>query len=115
MTTQARDHRYYYVYIMASLTGTLYVGVTGNLERRVFEHKQHLTPGFTSNYEVDRLLYFERFADIRDAIAREKQLKGWRRAKKIALFERENPGWVDISKEWFVRHRYQPDQTVAEQ
>jgi putative endonuclease len=100
---------------MASTTGTLYVGVTGNLERRVFEHKQHLAPGFTSRYEVDRLLYFECFADIRDAVARERQLKGWRRAKKIALFERENPGWADISRQWFVRHRYQPERILSEE
>ena len=99
---------------MASHSGTLYIGVTNNLERRVFEHKQHLFKGFTSEYGVDRLVYFERFTDVRDAIAREKQLKGWRRDRKIALFERVNPGWVDLSKDWYARHRFQPEQTVAQ-
>jgi len=87
MARQEHRQKHYYVYIMASHSGTLYIGVTDDLERRVFEHKQHFIPGFTKKYGVDRLVYFERFADIRDAIAREKQLKGWRRAKKIALFD----------------------------
>jgi putative endonuclease len=101
------------VYILASHSGTLYIGVTNNLERRVFEHKQHVVPGFTRQYGVDRLVYFERFVDIHDAIAREKQLKGWRRAKKIALFEQVNPSWVDLSKDWYVRHRFQPEQAIS--
>jgi putative endonuclease len=84
---------------MASRSGTLHIGVTNNLERRVFEHKQHLIPGFTKEYGVDRLGCFERFSDIRAAIAREKQLKGWRRAKKIALFEKVNPSWVDLGRD----------------
>jgi len=76
---------------MGSLSGTLYVGVSGNLHRRVFQHKFHVLEGFTSKYDVDRLLYWESFDDVHNAIAREKQLKGWSRAKKVALFERRNP------------------------
>ena len=114
MAARKRRHAYY-VYILASPSGTLYIGVTNNLERRMFEHKQHVVKGFTSKYDVDRLVYFECFTDIRDAIAREKQLKGWRRDRKIALFERVNPSWVDLSKDWFIRHRFQPDQAVSAQ
>jgi len=79
----------------------LYVGVTNNLERRVHEHKQKLIPGFTSDYNVSRLVYFEEFGDIRDAIAREKQLKNWRRDKKVALIEQENLAWDDLAASWF--------------
>jgi putative endonuclease len=86
--------------MMASHSGTLYVGVTNDLERRVLEHKQGLSPGFTKKYEVTRLLYFEEFGDIYEAIEREKEIKRWRRAKKIALFEKSNPDWLDISKDW---------------
>ncbi len=90
----------YYVYIMANVSRTLYTGVTNNLERRVYEHKEKTAPGFTSTYNINRLVYYEDFADIRDAIAREKQIKGWLRAKKIALIESVNPKWNDLSKEW---------------
>jgi putative endonuclease len=90
----------YYVYIMANRTRTLYTGVTNNLERRVYEHKNRITPGFTSQYNITRLVYSEVFTDIRDAIAREKQIKGWLRAKKIALIESVNPKWNDLSEEW---------------
>jgi putative endonuclease len=77
--------------------------VTRSLVRRTFEHKNHTRPGFTSRYEAVRLLYHERFGDVRDAIAREKQLKGWRREKKIALVKQMNPGWVDLSQDWFIK------------
>ena len=90
----------YYVYILASKSGVLYIGVTNDLGRRIFEHRAKLTAGFTSKYNVVRLVYFEAFGDIRDAIAREKQLKGWRRAKKIPLIEGMNPKWRDLSEEW---------------
>ena len=80
-----RDPRYYCVYIMGSLTGTLYIGVSGNLHKRVFQHKFHHYEGFTSRYEVVRLLYFESYDDVHKALAREKQLKGWARAKKVGL------------------------------
>ena len=77
----------YYVYILASASRTLYVGVTNNLERRVLEHRRKLIPGFTARYNINRLVHFEVFGDIRAAIGREKQIKGWLRSKKIALIE----------------------------
>jgi len=90
----------YYAYIMANRTRILYTGVTNDLERRVYEHKNGITPGFTSKYNITRLVYYESFSDIRDAIAREKRIKGWLRAKKIALIESVNPKWEDSSEEW---------------
>ena len=89
--------RYYYVYILASKpNGTLYIGVTGDLAQRIFEYKQHLTPGFTSKYNVDKLVYFERFEDVKDAIAHEKRLKYWHRNWKKDLIEKYNPLWCDL-------------------
>jgi putative endonuclease len=85
--------RTFCVYIMASRSRVLYTGVTNDLARRVHEHKQGLIPGFTSTYCITRLVYFEEFTDIRDAIAREKQIKGWVRARKIRLIELHNPTW----------------------
>jgi putative endonuclease len=87
----------YHAYILASASGLLYTGVTRHLERRVGEHQRDIVDGFTKRYGVHRLVYFEAFADIRNAIAREKQLKGWRREKKIALIRKENPGFGDLS------------------
>ena len=94
--------RDYYVYIMASPTGTLYTGVTNDLMRRVYEHQNKLVPGFTSRYGVTRLVYYEVSGDIRAAIAREKEIKGWRRGKKVALVEATNPTWHDLSDDWHV-------------
>ena len=91
----------YYVYILANASRRLYIGMTNNLGRRVYEHKHKLTPGFTSEYNVNRLVYFESTSDVRAAIAREKQLKVWLRSKKIALIESQNPSWDDLSAEWF--------------
>ena len=87
----------YYVYIMASRSRVLYVGVTNDLARRVHEHKQGLVPGFTSKYRVTRLVHFEGFPDIRDAIAREKAIKGWKRSRKISLIKLHNPTWEDLA------------------
>lgn len=92
--------RDYYVYIMASVSRVLYVGVTNDLARRIFEHKQKLIAGFTKKYNASRLIYFETFTDIHDAIAREKQIKGWRREKKITLIESSNPTWRDLCEDW---------------
>jgi putative endonuclease len=92
--------RDYYVYILASASGVLYIGVTNDLTRRVFEHREKLVPGFTGRYNVTRLVYFEWFAGIHDAIAREKQLKGWRREKKLELIKKTNPQWNDLSRLW---------------
>ncbi len=90
----------YSVYIMTNHSGTLYVGVTNDLQRRVYEHRQKLIPGFTAKYNIVRLVYFEVTPDVRTAIEREKQIKGWLRAKKIALIESVNPNWDDLSAEW---------------
>jgi putative endonuclease len=86
---------------MGSLSGTLYIGITSNLRNRVFQHKFHRLEGFTDKYEIERLLYWESFDDVHKAIAREKQLKGWRRSKKIALIESLNPHWLDLAWECF--------------
>ena len=90
----------FYVYIMSSDRGTLYTGVSSNLERRVYEHREKITGGFTSKYNVYRLVYFETTDDAVSAIAREKQIKGWRRSKKTSLIASTNPGWVDLADEW---------------
>lgn len=90
-----------YVYIVTNRSKTLYIGVTNNLERRIDEHKRKVGSKFAAKYNIARLVYYKQFADIRDAIAREKQLKKWRREKKIWLIERENPEWEDLSEEWF--------------
>lgn len=87
----------YYVYILASkYKGTLYIGVTSNLLKRIYEHKHKLIAGFTADYNVDKLVYFESTIDIRSAIAREKQLKKWKREWKINLIEKDNPYWLDV-------------------
>lgn len=89
--------RTYCVYIVASTQRTLYVGVTSDLRRRVCQHKARQVPGFTSRYHVDRLVWYEVHRDVRAAITREKQLKGWSRARKIALIEEQNAEWDDLS------------------
>jgi putative endonuclease len=86
---------------MTNRSKTLYTGITNNLERRVYEHKQKLIPGFTSKYDITKLVYHEETNDVSVAIAREKQIKGWLRAKKIALIELENPEWKDLSLDWY--------------
>ena len=95
--------RTYYVYIMASRSRVLYTGVTNDLLRRVNEHKQGRNAGFSHRYRVTRLVYFEEFADIRDAIAREKQVKAWTRSRRISLIERGNRTWQDLAERWTER------------
>jgi putative endonuclease len=90
--------RGYFAYMMASRSHTVYVGVTGNLRQRVFQHKWRERDGFTATYNCDRLVWFERYQDVGMAIAREKQLKRWGRSKKIFLIEEMNPAWVDLSR-----------------
>ena len=90
----------YYVYIMTNRSGTLYIGITNNLIRRVYEHKNKLIDGFTKKYNINRLVYFEETSDVYSAIAREKQIKGWIRKKKIALIEKNNPKFRDLSEDW---------------
>ena len=92
--------RHFYVYILANESRMLYIGATNDLERRLSEHKQKLIPGYTSKYNLDRLVYFEEYPYVPDAIAREKQLKHWLRSRKVALIEGENPGWADLSVDW---------------
>jgi putative endonuclease len=94
---------------MTNRSKTLYTGVTGDLEKRVFEHKQGIKGEFAARYKIDRLVYFERLGDIHAAIAREKQIKGLLRVKKITLIVCVNPEWKDLSEAWFFRHRYQPE------
>ena len=90
----------YHVYILASSSAVLYTGVTNHLERRVAEHGQKLLSAFSKRYNITRLVYFEAFGDVRAAIAREKQLKRWRRDKKVALIEKTNPKWPDLSEDF---------------
>ena len=93
--------RQYYVYIMTNRSKTLYTGVTNDLLRRVYEHKNKMVEGFTKKYNITKLVYYEDTDDVEEAIAREKQIKGWLRRKKIALIESINPEWKDLSEEWF--------------
>jgi putative endonuclease len=101
--------RQYYVYIMASLSRRLYVGVTNNLFRRTMEHKEGRIHGFTDRYRIRRLVDYECFQYVRWAITREKQIKGWRRSRKAALIEGVNPTWADLSELWM------PGKTKKEQ
>ena len=86
---------------MASKSGTLYVGITSNIKKRIYEHKNHLIPGFTDKYNIDRLLYVETMGNPASAINRETQIKAWRREKKITLIDSLNPQWNDISEDWY--------------
>ena len=89
------------MYIKSSQSKVLYTGVTDDLERRVYEHKEKLIKGFTWRYNVTNLVYYEVTLDVQSAIQREKQIKGWLRAKKIALIKKMNPSWIDLSGTWF--------------
>jgi putative endonuclease len=104
----SRPPKTYFVYIMTNRSKTLYTGVTGNLSRRVREHKMGAGSQFARRYKLDSLAYFERFEDVRNAIEREKQIKGLLRIKKIALIVSVNPEWKDLSEAWFARHQFQP-------
>lgn len=99
-----RQHLYF-TYMVASRSRTLYIGVTGRLKNRIFEHKRKLHEGFSATYNCHRLIWFERFSEVGDAITREKQLKRWGRAKKVALIEVNNPTWVDLSEGWYTREQ----------
>jgi len=89
----------YFIYILTNKSKTLYIGVTNDLERRLFRHRQRLLPGFTSKYKLDRLVYYETTPNVLAAIARERQIKGWTRRKKIALIESANPLWRNLGRE----------------
>jgi len=86
---------------MASRSLNFYIGMSSNLYQRVWQHKHHIFKGFTAKYRIERLVYYETFDDVIQAIAREKQLKGWSRVKKIALIKTINPTWLDLSEEWY--------------
>ena|SRR5579863_589802 len=103
-----RQPKTYFVYIMTNRSKTLYTGITGNLIQRVRQHKSAMGSRFTTKYKLDRLVHFERFEDVHNAIEREKQIKGWLRIKKIALIMSVNPAWRDLSREWYERHPFQP-------
>ena len=96
----------FWVYILSSRTGTLYVGVTGFLARRIHQHKIDSIEGFTQRYQVHRLVYYDAYDHVTRAISREKQLKGWRRQKKIALVETTNPRWQDLAERWGREMRF---------
>ncbi len=101
----------FYVYMMTNRSRVvLYVGITNSLMRRVWQHQNGEVEGFTKTYKVNRLVYYERFNDPRDAIAREKEIKGWRREKKNALVERMNPKWTDLSPMLFQHTRVIPNE-----
>ena len=102
-------NRTYCIYILASRSRNLYTGVTGNLEPRMVEHRQGLVPGFATRYRIFRLVYFEFFSDVRAAITREKEIKGWRREKKVWLIERNNPTWADLAEK--LPHQYKATET----
>ena len=93
------SERHYYVYIITNPSRTLYTGMTNNLRRRLDEHKRKLVPGFTARYNINRLVYFEVFEDVRNAIDCEKKIKSWTRAKRVALVESRNPKWDDLSRD----------------
>jgi putative endonuclease len=97
----AYQERHYYVYILTNRSGTLYTGVTGNLERRIDEHREGAVPGFASKFKLDRLVYFEETDDVHAALNREKQVKAWTRAKRIALIHEMNPKWLDLASELY--------------
>ena len=90
----------YYLYILTSKGGTLYIGMTNNLKRRVWEHKNKVVAGFTQRYDVNWLVYYEGYGEAKQALAREKQLKGWVRRRKLALINDMNPTWRDLSDDW---------------
>jgi putative endonuclease len=94
-----KDHEYF-VYIMSSRSGTLYIGMTNNVYRRALQHKSGEIEGFASKYHCNRLVYYESFDDVHRAIGREKELKGWLRIRKIALIESRNPRWKDLAEKW---------------
>lgn len=97
------------MYVVCSGSGTLYIGMTNSIYRRALEHKRGEIEGFASNYHCDRLVYYESFDDVHKAIGREKQLKGWTRAKMIALIESKNPRWEDFAEKWEAQMAFAGD------
>ncbi len=109
-----RDEYIYYVYMMQSASRrALYIGMTNNLRKRVWQHKNHAHEGFTDDYNCTRLVYWESFDDVANAIDREKQLKRWRREKKMWLIERKNPGWKDLAADWYLAETQGPSTSLG--
>ena len=100
-----KEHQYF-VYIMSSRSGTLYSGITNSIYRRALQHKRGEIEGFSAKYHCDRLVYYESFDDVHKVIGREKQLKGWSRAKKTALIKSKNPRWEDLAEKWGAEMRF---------
>jgi putative endonuclease len=108
-----RDEYIYYVYMMQSASRrAIYIGMTNNLRKRVWQHKNHAHEGFTDDYNCTRLVYWESFDDVATAIDREKQLKRWRREKKMWLIERKNSGWKDLAADWYAAETQGPSTAV---
>jgi putative endonuclease len=105
-------HYKFWVYILSSHSGTLYVGVTGFFQRRIHQHQYDSVEGFTKKYQCHRLVYYESYQDVQEAITREKQVKRWRREKKIALIEQLNPRWQDLAENWGREMRF-PGQSLG--
>jgi putative endonuclease len=118
MVAIMRGEKRYYVYILASKGRVLYIGVTGFLMSRVLQHKSGETAGFTQKYQVDRLVYVEVFRYVNNAIARETELKKWRRERKVKLIEADNPTWEDLAADWgkpaFATSRFLGDDVASE-
>ena len=106
-----KDHTYS-VYIIASKSRAIYIGMTNHLERRTYEHKKDLVDGFSKTYRCHRLVYYESFDDVLKAIDREKQLKRWNRKKKVWLIERQNSTWEDLAEQLFSKHQFEPEKQV---
>src|SRR5579872_7391275 len=100
LTLKRKRSEFFRLYTVFEIQKDIYRRITNDLDRRLYEHKQNLLKGFTAKYNIDRLVYFEQFDDIQQAIARETQLKDWRREKKVKLIEGMNPEWKDLSKDW---------------
>jgi putative endonuclease len=99
-------HYKFWVYILSSRSGTLYTGITGFFEQRIHQHKYDSIEGFTKKYQCHRLVYYESYQDVQKAIDREKQIKRWRREKKIFLIEKMNPRWQDLAENWGRETRF---------
>jgi putative endonuclease len=110
-----RDHNYYVYIVTNKHCTTLYIGMTNDLGRRIIEHKNSERAGFTQRYQLNRLVWFEYFRDVNAAIAREKKLKGWLRSKKIALIEKQNPRWFDLSADWEQQPKIDDDWPTMEE
>ncbi len=95
-----KQHQYFVYILVNKLDSVMYIGMTNDLKRRLYEHQHHLVEGFSDKYNVNKLVYFEETSDVKSAIEREKQLKKWRRDKKNKLVEAINPNWDDLSKDW---------------